>query len=98
MRSRTSRASEPRLDVRDLGQLLRRELALQRFDRLLQVLGMTPALDHIVGETLCPREGLVRRRPLSGSRSAGLSASLHPRRRHRADQRVGEVAPGIELI
>ena len=46
MRSRTSRASEPRLDVRDLGQLLRRELALQGFDRLLQVFGMTPALDE----------------------------------------------------
>lgn len=61
-------------------------------------LGMTPALNHIIGETLCPREGLVRLRAWSSTRSAELSARLQPGRRHGADQRVGEVTPGIELI
>ena len=99
MRSRTSLASaEPRLDVRDLGQLLWRELALQGFDRLCQIFGMMPTLDGILGETLRTCKGLVCLRRWSSAMEGALVASLQPRRRHGRDQRVGEVAPGIELI
>ena len=99
MRSRPSLASaEPRLDVGDLGQLLGRELALQGIDRLCQIFGVMPALDGILGETLDARKRLTGWCVRRGAGSAGLSARLEQRRRHGRDQRVGEVAPGIELI
>jgi hypothetical protein len=99
MRSHSSLASaEPCLDVGDLGQLLRRELAFQRIDRLSQIFGVMPALDGIFGETLHARKGLSCLRTRRSARSACLRAVLEPRRRHGRDQRVGEVAPGIELI
>ena len=99
MRSRSSLASaEPRLDVGDLGQLLGRELALQGIDRLCEIFGMMPALDGIFGETLHARKRLTGLRAGSSAGGAPLVASLQPRRRHGRDQRVGEVAPGIELI
>ncbi len=66
MRSRRSLASaEPRLYLRDLGQLFRCKLALQCIDRLCQILGMTPALDGIFGQTLRMRKGLVCLRGLT---------------------------------
>jgi len=91
-------SAEPRLDVGDLGQLLGRELALQRIDRLCQIFGMMPTLDGIFSKTLHAREGLVCLRRWGSARGAVLVASLQPRRRHGRDQRIGEVAPGIELI
>ncbi len=99
MRSRTSLASaEPRLDVSDLGQLLRRELALQGIDRLCQIFGVMPALDGIIGQALHARKRLTGSRARSSAGSVGLSARLEPRRRHGRHQGVGEVLPGIELI
>ena len=60
MRSRTSLASaKPCLDIGDLGQLLRRELALQGIDGLCQIFGMMPAFDGIFSETLDARKRLT---------------------------------------
>ena len=56
--SATEALIEPRLDLGNLGELLRSELALQSFDSLGEVLRVFAALDSIVGKALRVRERL----------------------------------------
>ena len=59
-KSRSAMAlAEPRFDLGNLGELLRRQLALQSFDRLGKVFSVPAALDGVVGKTLGVREGLA---------------------------------------
>jgi hypothetical protein len=51
--------AEPRFDFRDFGQLVRREIALERVDRFHQVLRVAAPFDRIIGEASCMLEGLV---------------------------------------
>ena len=82
--------AEPRFDLGNLGELLRRQFALQSFDRLGKVFSVPAALDGVVGKTLGAREGLAL--------AVIVGRRLAPRRSHCRYQRVGEIAPGIELI
>ena len=66
--------AEPRLDLSHLGQLLRRELALERVDRFHQILRVAPPLDRVVGKAPRALEGLGRlavRRGTGGTCSSG---------------------------
>ena len=83
--------AEPRLDLLDLLQLLGGERGTQLGDRLFQLLGALGALDGPVGEALGEGEGLG----IVAGR--GHHAGAH-RPLHGGLERVGEVAPGIELI
>src|SRR5689334_3949104 len=84
-------SAEPRLQLRDLVELLRRQLCLERIDRFQQRLGALAAGDRVVGETFDESKGLW----------LSIAASRLPRRSwalHHALKGVGEVAPGVELI
>ena len=86
-RTVTVMPTEFRFDLDDLVELLGGELGAQPFDRLFQILAGLAARDRGVGEPVGECEGLF-----FVLRAARPFRALGDR-----DQRVGEVAPCIEL-
>jgi hypothetical protein len=84
--------TEFRLELGDLGELVRGELAAQGIDRFQQILRALGMGNGVVGETLGKCKGL--RLVVGALRGSG-------RRRgtlRGCEQGVGEIAPGVELI
>ena len=82
-------AAEPRFELGDFIELLGRELAAQRLDRFGEILAGFAARDGVVRQML--REGKWLR--LGGRCCVGMLGAFG-----HGDQRIGEIAPGIELL
>src|SRR5262249_26537927 len=85
--------AELSLELAHLGELVGRELGTQSLDRFREILGALAPGNRVVGDMLDERErlSLVVRAALRR-----LLRALRPLQN--SDQRVGEIAPGIELI
>jgi hypothetical protein len=80
-RASITTSAEPGLNFRDLGQLLRRELAFQGINRLHEVLRVAAPFDRIVGKSPRMREGLVRLAVRGGAGAPIWGTSMRWRRR-----------------